>query len=254
MSGDPTRLTDGSEAPEELRNLLSAAREDVPSESQLKRVATRLGPLLGGAAIGTAAGAGAASTSGATAGATGGVALGVKVGAALVAAGLVGGSAIWFATRGNAPPPAPVRQPSAPLAAPAPATPPAARQPLLPPAASAATEQPAEPAPQSPKQAQPAEPATAGDSAKKAAPPEASLLQAAQSALKTDPHRALALVEEHRRLYPHGALSQEREVIAIEALTRLGRTSEARKKANDFKQRYPDSAHESKVGATVEGD
>jgi len=248
MSGDPTRLTDGSEAPEELRNLLSAAREDVPTESQLKRVATRLGPLLGGAAIGTAAGAGAASTSGATAGATGGMALGVKVGAALVAAGLVGGGAIWVATRGNAPPPAPLR--SAPVAAPAPATPPAAHRLVVPPAASAAVEQQAKPAPQPSK---PARPATAGDSAKKVAPPEASLLHSAQSALKTDPHRALALVEEHRRLYPHGALSQEREVIAIEALTRLGRTSEAQKKASDFKQRYPDSAHESKVGATVEG-
>lgn len=249
MSGDPTRLTDGSEAPEELRNLLSAAREDVPSESQLKRVATRLGPLLGGAAVGTAAGAGAAaSTSGATAGATGSVAVGVKVGAALVAAGLVGGGALWYAARSHSPaPPAPSHH-----AAPVKALAPPAKARPAPAPAPAASPVPAKasPAPKvspNPKKAEPATPTH------KAAPSEASLLQAAQSALKTDPHRALALAEEHRRLYPHGALSQEREVITIEALTRLGRTGEAHAKAKDFEKRYPDSAQKSKVGATVEG-
>lgn len=248
MSGDPTRLTDGSEAPEELRNLLANAREDVPSESQLKRVATRLGPLLGGAVIGSAAGAGvgAASTSGATAGATGGVALGVKVGAALVAAGLVGGGALWYVARAHNPPPAapaPVAAPAAPAkthAAPAPAAKPVAEDTAQPPAKSAANPKPA--------------PVKAGESAHKAAPSEASLLQSAQAALETDPHRALALVAEHRRLYPHGALSQEREVIEIEALTRLGRTQQARQKAKDFKQRYPDSAQKSKVGATIDSE
>ncbi len=246
MSSDPTRLTDGSEAPEELRDLLSNAREDVPSESQLKRVATRLGPLLGGAAIGSAVGAGAASGSGATAGATGGVALGVKVGAALLAAGLVGGGALWYASRGHTPPPAP---PASPVAASAPAAHPANK-------AKSAVDDKAQALPES-ASAVPAKPSAAAkttDSTHKPAPSEASLLQAAQSALKTDPHRALALVDEHRRLYPNGALAQEREVIAIEALSRLGRTEQAREKAKDFKQRYPDSAHESKVGATVEGD
>lgn len=254
MSGDPTRLSEGSEAPEELRNLLQGAREDMPTESQLKRVATRLGPLLGGAAVGTAAGAGAASTSGATASATGGAAVAIKVGAALVAAGVIGGGAIWFATRPGALPPSHDKH-AAPVAAPAtPAR--AEHRQAATPAATSVPEQtlPAAPEHAAPKAAQQPKPAKASPPAEKAAPSEASLLQAAQSALKTDPHRALALVDEHRRLYPNGALSQEREVIAIEALSRLGRSKEAKEKAKDFKQRYPDSAHESKVGATLEGD
>jgi outer membrane protein assembly factor BamD (BamD/ComL family) len=90
-----------------------------------------------------------------------------------------------------------------------------------------------------------AKPAAAG-------PSEASLLQRAQAALRGDPARALTLTQEHRRRYPHGKLSQEREVIAIEALSRLGRSSEAGKRAEDFGKSYPGSAHQKKVETSVE--
>jgi hypothetical protein len=83
---------------------------------------------------------------------------------------------------------------------------------------------------------------------------EAALLGAAQAALRSDPGRALALVQEHRRRFAGGALVQEREVIAIEALSRLGRTDEARSRARGFEQAYPGSAHRRKVGSTVSGE
>lgn len=85
-----------------------------------------------------------------------------------------------------------------------------------------------------------------------AGPMELQLLQAAAAALKGDPARALALTERHRRLFPQGALAQEREVLAIEALARLdGNAAQARARA--FKQAYPGSAQQSKVSAAVRG-
>jgi len=76
-----------------------------------------------------------------------------------------------------------------------------------------------------------------------AAEDEAALLGRAQQALSGNPASALALTEEHRRAYPSGALGQESEVIAIEALAELGRVGEARSRADVFRAKYPSSAH-----------
>lgn len=72
---------------------------------------------------------------------------------------------------------------------------------------------------------------------------EAALLGRAHNALASDPSRALALTEEHRRDYPAGLLGQESDLIAIEALAALGRTGDARDRAALFRARYPSSAH-----------
>jgi hypothetical protein len=80
---------------------------------------------------------------------------------------------------------------------------------------------------------------------------EAALLRAAQSLVKTDPRRALALTEEHRRRFPNGVLVQEREVLAIEALSRMGSSNAAETRARDFGRQYPGSAHEKKVEAAT---
>jgi hypothetical protein len=69
------------------------------------------------------------------------------------------------------------------------------------------------------------------------------LLERARQALATDPSRALALAQQHERLFPNGVLRQEREVIAIEALRRLGRSTQASERANQFETQYPASAH-----------
>jgi hypothetical protein len=78
-------------------------------------------------------------------------------------------------------------------------------------------------------------------------PTEADLLGSAQRALATSPGRALSLAGEHARRFPGGLLSQEREVLAIEALSRLGRTAEAKARAQRFLRTFPRSAHRTKV-------
>jgi hypothetical protein len=84
-------------------------------------------------------------------------------------------------------------------------------------------------------------------------PPETefSLLEQAQRALRSDPQRALDLADRDARRFPSGALSQEREVIAIEALVQLGRADEARARASRFFQAFPGSAHGPRIAALL---
>ncbi len=81
---------------------------------------------------------------------------------------------------------------------------------------------------------------------------EASFLRRAKVALATDPAQALRLTDEHPVRYPRGVLLQEREVIAIEALIRLGRASDARARAASFRSRYPMSAHHGHLDDQIE--
>jgi hypothetical protein len=80
---------------------------------------------------------------------------------------------------------------------------------------------------------------------------EVSLLENAQAASRGDPQRALDLTDRDALRFPNGALAQEREVIAIDALTRLGRMQDARARARDFFQAFPGSAHGPRVAALV---
>lgn len=82
---------------------------------------------------------------------------------------------------------------------------------------------------------------------------EGSFLRRTQSTLATDPARALAMTREHSSLYPRGVLLQERDVIAIDALARLGRLAEARTRAAEFRAQYPKSAHLARI-QTILGD
>lgn len=82
-------------------------------------------------------------------------------------------------------------------------------------------------------------------------PSETALLRDARLALNGDPARALALTEQHRQEYPNGGFAQEREVIAITALARLGRTSEARSRAERFRSAYPTSPYIERVDRAV---
>ena len=78
-----------------------------------------------------------------------------------------------------------------------------------------------------------------------AAPPssEVELLKAARAAVASDPQRALTLTRRHRGEFPYGAYAQERDFIAISALTRLNRPAEARQQAEVFRRRYPRSPY-----------
>ena len=73
----------------------------------------------------------------------------------------------------------------------------------------------------------------------------------AQEVLARDPARALDLVRDHERRFDAGALVQEREVIAIEALKRLGKSDQAKLRADEFAKSYPSSAHRHKLDAGV---
>jgi len=155
---------------------------------------------------------------------------------------------------------------SAPPAAPAPSTaiagagslPPAAPPSVAPPAQAPAPT--ATPAPADAVQSEPPSSAAEGratppDAPRRARsklprPPqigEATLLERARHELGKSPARALAMTREHEQRFPRGVLVQEREVIAIEALKRLGRTGPAAARAAEFERRYRGSVHQPRL-------
>lgn len=77
--------------------------------------------------------------------------------------------------------------------------------------------------------------------------PEVHLLERAQDALGSRPDDALRLCAEHERRFPHGAFTEEREVIAIDALTRLNRHDDANARGERFLRSHPDSADARRV-------
>ena len=77
------------------------------------------------------------------------------------------------------------------------------------------------------------------------------LIERARKVVKTDPREALSLTEAHRRRWPRGVLSPEREVIAIEALALLGRTQEAERRAQNFSATDPASIHAPRIRAVM---
>jgi outer membrane protein assembly factor BamD (BamD/ComL family) len=73
--------------------------------------------------------------------------------------------------------------------------------------------------------------------------PGRSLLRQARRHLRDGrPRAALALLTRHQRRWPHGALEQEREVLAVEALAASGDDRAARDRATLFLRRHPGSA------------
>ena len=255
---EPTRLLDAaSGASPALRGLLESAASDGPSAADLARLAGKLGPLLGGppggpgpdasggagtSSGGSAAPAAPAAAQGATAAGTTGAAglfkakvlLGIGA-TALAGASFQAGRAVESRARA-VPPPL-----SAPVAR---AVPPPPVPDVLPP-----PEVPAEPAPA------PAPPKAPVRPSSKTPPPalpaptamvagEAPLLDQALRALRAgNTADALRFTELHRREFPQGTLSQEREMLAIEALVKLERRGDARLRAAAFRQAWPTSSH-----------
>lgn len=72
---------------------------------------------------------------------------------------------------------------------------------------------------------------------------EARLLETARGNLATNPALALALVRRHEARYPGGQLGAERELIAVDALLRLGRREEAERRAAPRLESEPDSLY-----------
>jgi hypothetical protein len=80
---------------------------------------------------------------------------------------------------------------------------------------------------------------------------ELELLTRARRVLLTAPVRALALADEHERSYPAGAFVQERELLAIDALERLGRKAEAAVRSQRFFVSYPKSAYRKRIEVII---
>jgi hypothetical protein len=72
---------------------------------------------------------------------------------------------------------------------------------------------------------------------------EARLLENARAALAVNPARALQIADQHQQLHSDGQLSAERELIAVDALLRLGRRSEAQQRAAPRLEQAPDSLY-----------
>jgi hypothetical protein len=265
---DPKRLLDPtSGADPELRVLLRIARSEVPDHDQLERLeqqlSVALAATLAGASSAAATAAGGAASKGALS-----VAAAVKIGAAatvLVAAAGTATVAMHRAGPTTNPPsaaPALVRHSDL-TAKPAELGP---RQSARSATGTADAETPDLHAVRAAGSAMPAaeptfyvlEPGRAADAAlafdtHPSALPESevSLLQRASDAVAAAPELALQLTDEDARDHPAGALAQEREFIAIQALLRLGKRSEARVRAHQFLRDFPRSAHWPRIEALV---
>jgi type IV secretory pathway VirB10-like protein len=78
---------------------------------------------------------------------------------------------------------------------------------------------------------------------------DAQLLQEARSLMARSPARALSLTRNHELHFPSSPLTEERQALQIEALTRLGRTAEARVALEGFRTRFPRSIHARRLEA-----
>jgi len=226
---DPLRWTEAeSDAGPELRELFRSAKLDLPSDAQLEGLRARLEPPPAGSPSATGGHSGLLGS--------GGRALAVTSAAGVLAAivALVGLRDGERPVETGAPsmtsaPSTPRTERSAPPAVPTATEPPAAEGETEPPAAESAKAAPA--------------PAPAASNARAKTPNEAALLERARRALTSNPALALELTRRHQAEFPRGVLRQEREVIAIEALRRLGKAGEARERGSEFRREFPDSAH-----------
>jgi len=103
--------------------------------------------------------------------------------------------------------------------------------------------------------AAPAKAGTAANTRTEVKPPSAppltaelAALDAARSSLsRSDASAALAALDAYTRNFPHGRLKLEAEVLRIGALAKSGQTDAARKRAEAFLRRHPDSVLASRV-------
>jgi len=239
----PLRLSESPDTPFELVEALELGRADLPPPDVLDDVAKNLVTLqaskeraLPPSVRPVAAGAAASFK---------------LLLAAVVAAASVGGAVRLFrssAPAARAPAAAPEPKPSE-----EPVVPHRARTATTTAPSSSSGDDVVEPPPKSepatrspePRGAAPAPATTAASAVFPDAPgsAEVGLLDRANHALGSDPAAALQLTQEHAREFPAGALTQESEFIAIEALLALGRTAEADARIDRFRKRFPGSAH-----------
>ncbi|MEO8798708.1 MAG: hypothetical protein ABI551_12550 [Polyangiaceae bacterium] len=237
---DPARLAHDPRTSGLLREALRESKTDLPDDARLAAIALKLGTVVGAAGGGGAAAAagagGAAKASVAPAAVKAGAsALSFKIAAAVAAAAVAIGGGVVVAPRVLAPKPAVTVAASTTMAAPTKTAPlsTGASDYSLPPASASAEPLPVPSATPSVKE--------------NALPPpnpddEVKNLARAHATLATNPALALAICNDDASVFPRGMLAQEREVIAIDALTRLGRLEAAKARAKKLEAQYPGSA------------
>lgn len=83
---------------------------------------------------------------------------------------------------------------------------------------------------------------------------EQATLELARSSLRAaQPDAALEALHRHARRHPHGQLVPEREALKVRCLMALHREDEARRAAERFLRRYPDSSLRDSVEAALRG-
>jgi hypothetical protein len=254
--GRGPRVTLHPETELRLERAFDEARADAATDVELGRLADRLAAVLPAGTVATHGASGSAAPPAVVGTGKGLYGTLGKVVAALAVAGGVGfGVERWIVPAGrggeapgtaivsaaaepeatSSPPVAtttvgPVDPPSSERAAPAPAVRSGSARPKELPRATSAS------AP-APKEREIASPPM------EVALPEHALLLEARRRVASEPLVALSLVDEHGRRFPKSDLTQERELIAIDALITLGRGDEARARASQFRRRFPGSAH-----------
>jgi hypothetical protein len=68
---------------------------------------------------------------------------------------------------------------------------------------------------------------------------ELDLLERAQALLAGDPAACLEVLDAHAKSFPHGRLAQEREMLRLRALKRIGRNEEVRQRAKVMLEQSP---------------
>jgi len=282
LDSDPPRLS--SQGDPLLRKALEQARADLPAPDALARLAARLplepGPGPGSGSSGSPPNSPAASGGGAGGGVggVGGGAVGASPTLAVMAIGAVAGigaaAMLWLVApevptspvRLDAPTPVLVASAEGPrpavsaseLEIPAPMIPVPNEQAKSPPAPLASPfvrERKALASRAKPISKVGSAPASSvsPDAPARGNETEASLLTQAQGRIGSNPGEALALADRHLALFPQGNMVQEREIIAVSALVALGRTAEARSRAEAFIAAHPQSAHRRRLSALVPG-
>jgi len=250
---DPPRLLESAEEPV-VRRVLGAARRDVPDDERMRMLSVALVGKLGLGGGGGSGGSGgppgpAAPAAGAGGGATAGSSAAVvKATGVVLALALAGGALYAARPPAHRTEPPPVIAVTAEVAAsPAPA-PSAADAPAAAPSAVPTFSFDTLPSASAPKASSSA---PASGSAEPSAESEMDLLRRAQDALSANPASALSLCGEHERSFARSSFAQEREVIAITALLRLGRRGEAEARADRFARNYPTSGHRRRIDALL---
>ena len=255
-SHDPKRLLDAGEATPEERDLLRSAVDSDPPPDARAAVWGALATRLPG--IGGGGGGGGVTGGGGGAGTATGVSTTVKVVASIALAGMIAGGIGIVVTNDRAPATSVASSASASLSqqptanAPPPAT--AAAAPPAPPS----SDEPSPPiavtgvvptsSPPRAKAPPPSAPPSAPVSRTAALQEEAALLASAREALGAgNARRALSILDDARVKHPAGALLQEREVVAIEALAQAGDKAAAGRRAEAFLRSFPGSPHASHV-------